>query len=66
MRTFLAATAFVLVASLEWGCAGAGAASPAAYDQPYQPSYREQRNRDLTLQSGATGCFPNYSTGVCR
>ncbi|RKX65616.1 MAG: hypothetical protein DRP42_04455 [Tenericutes bacterium] len=28
-------------------------------------SYRQQRNRDLSLQHGAGGCTPNFSTGGC-
>lgn len=27
--------------------------------------YNANRNRDLTMQHGAGGCVPNYSTGGC-
>ena len=28
--------------------------------------YQQQRNNDLYMQSGSTGCTPNFSTGQCR
>ena len=32
----------------------------------HQQSYQQQRNNDLYMQQGTTGCTPNFSTGACR
>ena len=61
----------ILAIALLSGCATDATVREIMYyqslqGQGYHQSYQQQRNNDLYMQSGTTGCTPNFSTGVCK